>query len=190
MQILPYDAGMDSDVDLDSQDILTARLRLTPATELSHCLELDDQSAFAALLGVALPQGWPPGEYDRDAIQFFLDKLIEGGPEAIGWYSWYAILEGSEPAVLVGCGGYLGAPDETGCTEIGYSICEQWRGQGLAKELVQALVNRAWTHGAEKIVAHTSLENPASIAVLQRCGFQQTLGSDEELLRFEIVRSS
>jgi uroporphyrinogen-III synthase len=164
----------------------TSRLRLTPYTAETLRLELDDPAAFAALLGVRLPQDWPPGEYDRDAIQFFLEKMIEGGPEAVGWYGWYAILEGSEPA-LVGCGGYLGPPDEAGSVEIGYSICEQWRGQGLAKELVQALVNRALALGAKKIVAHTSEANPASIAVLLGCGFQQAIGSESEQLQFEIA---
>jgi RimJ/RimL family protein N-acetyltransferase len=182
MRIASYDAKV------TSQSILTARLKLTPATQALLRLELDDKAAFAAHFGVSLPPDWPPGEYDRDAIQFFLEKMIEGGPEAVGWYGWYAILEASEQAALVGCGGYLGPPDLTGCVEIGYSICEQWRGQGLAKELVQALVDRAWVQGARKIVAHTTAANPASIAVLHRCGFKQTPGSDPGQLLFEIDR--
>jgi RimJ/RimL family protein N-acetyltransferase len=172
------------------QNILTARLRLTPATEESYRLELNDKAAFAALLGVSLPQDWPPGEYDRDAIQFFLEKSIEGGSAAVGWYGWYAILEGGEPPVLVGCGGYLGAPDEAGSVEIGYSICEQWRGQGLAGELVQALVEHAWPLGAKRIAAHTTEMNPSSIALLRSRGFQQTLCPDPSQLQFEIVRAS
>jgi RimJ/RimL family protein N-acetyltransferase len=113
--------------------------------------------------------------------------MIEGGPEAVGWYGWYAILEGSEPAALIGCGGYLGPPDESGCVEIGYSICEQWRGQGLAKVLVQVLVDRALALGAKKIVAHATEANPASIAVLRNCGFQQAVSSETEQLQFEIA---
>lgn len=171
----------------DPKVVRTVRLRLTPSTQQTLRLELDDPAAFAALLGVRLPQDWPPGEYDRDAIQFFLEKMIKGGPEAVGWYGWYAILEATKPAALVGCGGYLGAPDETGCVEIGCSICEQWRGQGLAKELVQALVNRASAHGAKKIVAHTTKANLASIAVLRNCGFQQVVSSGTEQLQFEIA---
>jgi RimJ/RimL family protein N-acetyltransferase len=178
------------DAEMASQDILAARLRLTPATAVSYRLELDDKAAFAALLGVSLPQNWPPGEYDRDAIQFFLEKSIEGGSAAVGWYGWYAILEGREPPVLVGCGGYLGAPDEAGSVEIGYSICEQWIGQGLARELVQSLVDHAWQLGAKTVVAHTTEANPASIAVLRNCGFQQTPSSDPGLLQFEITRAS
>jgi RimJ/RimL family protein N-acetyltransferase len=169
------------------QSIQTARLRLMPDTQELLRMELDDPAAFANHLGVSLPGDWPPGEYDRDAIQFFLDRLIEGGQEAVGWYGWHAILEGGEPAALVGCGGYLGPPDKTGCVEIGYSVCEQWRGQGLAQELVQALVKNAWALGAKKIVAHTSEANPASIAVLRRCGFQPTSGMEPEQLQFEIA---
>ena len=172
-----------------SQAMRTPRLRLVPSTQQSHRLELDDPAAFAALLGVCLPRDWPPGEYDRNAIEFFLEKMIEGGPQAVGWYGWYAILAASEPAPLIGCGGYLGAPDEAGCVEIGYSICEQWRRQGLAKELVQALVNRALALGAKKIVAHTTGANPASIAVLRGCGFQQAVSSEPEQLQFEIIRN-
>jgi uroporphyrinogen-III synthase/uroporphyrinogen III methyltransferase/synthase len=172
-----------------SDTIRTARLRLTPSTEESLRLELDDAAGFTALLGVSLPEDWPPGEYDRDAIHFFLEKLIEGGQQAVGCYGWYAILQGSEPAALVGCGGYLGPPDEAGMVEIGYSICEHWRGQGLAKELVQALVDRAWALGAVKIVAHTTAENPASIAVLRGCGFHQAVRSEAEQLQFEIVHA-
>ena len=172
-----------------AEAILTARLKLIPATPENLRLELDNLSAFASQLGVGLPPDWPPGEYDRDAIQFFLEKLIEGGHETVGWYGWYAILQGIEPAALVGCGGYLGAPDDAGCVEIGYSICEQWRGQGLATELVQALVNRAWARGARKIIAHTTDANPASISVLHNCGFQQKSDSDTDQLQFEIVCS-
>ena len=71
--------------------------------------------------------------------------------------------------------------------EIGYSMCERWRGQGLAKELVQALVNRALALGTKKIMAHTTEANPASIAVLLGCGFQQAIGSESEQLQFEIA---
>ena len=181
MRIASYDAKV------TPQSILTARLKLTPATQELLQLELDDKAAFAAHFGVSLPRDWPPGEYDRDAIRFFLEKLIEGGPESVGWYGWYAFLNDREPAALIGCGGYLGPPDEAGCVEIGYSICEQWRGQGLAKELVQALVERAWAQGATKIVAHTSRENPASVAVMRSCGFQQAPVSEQGQLQFEIA---
>ena len=135
------------------QIILTSRLRLVPSTQALLGLEMDDMQAFEKLLGVSIPEDWPPGEYDRDAMQFFIEKLQEGGP-----------------ATLIG-GGYLGPPDQTGTVELGYSISERWRGQGLAQELVTALVDNALKSGATKIIAHTGSDNSASIAVLRRCGF-------------------
>jgi len=51
-------------------------------------------------------------------------------------------------------------------------------GRGLGKGIVQALVNRAVALGAKKIVAHTTEANPASIAVLLGCGFQQAVSSE------------
>jgi uroporphyrinogen-III synthase/uroporphyrinogen III methyltransferase/synthase len=195
-RILPRQSPMAEvsarDADVAPQAILTERLVLIPSTEALLQLELTGGAALAARLGVRLPEDWPPGEYDRDAIQFFLEKLKEGGPTAVGWYGWYAVLKDSsgEPAALVGCGGYLGPPDEAGEVEIGYSICERWRGRGLAKELVQALMGNAFRLGARKVVAHTSEENPASISVLRSCGFRQAHSTDSCMLQFEVARST
>ena len=182
---MPYDAGM------TPQAIPTARLTLIPAIQILLQLELNDKAAFAARLGVRLPDDWPPGEYDSDAIQFFLDKLSEEGPDSVGWYGWYALLQDSSnvASVLVGCGGYLGPPDETGSVEIGYSICRRWRGKGLARELVQALTDNALGLGAQRIVARASEANPASISVLLSCGFQQKPSTDPCVLQFEYAHS-
>jgi RimJ/RimL family protein N-acetyltransferase len=165
------------------------RLQLVPASPLLLRLELDDPDACAALLKANLPEDWPPGEYDHDAMQFFLERMLEGGESAAGWYSWYAILPGEngEPSDLVGCGGYFGPPDAAGSVEIGYSIAARWRGMGLAKELVRALLRQARQRGATRIVAHTSEENPASMAVLRHCRFQQIGREDSGMLCFECV---
>jgi [ribosomal protein S5]-alanine N-acetyltransferase len=171
--------------------ILTQRLMLVPSTHTLLSLEMADLAAFATRLGVSIPGDWPPGEYDQDAIQFFIKKLTEGGPNVFGWYGWYAIRKAtqSESPTLVGCGGYLGPPDKTSSVEIGYSISERWRGQGLAKELITGLVDNALRSGAARIVAHTGVDNPASIAALRRSGFhQQTFSTDPCKLEFDYCR--
>ena len=147
--------------------------------------------AFAKLLDASIPEDWPPGEYDRDAMQFFMQKLQEGGADAEGWYGWYAIRQAThtEPATLIGGGGYLGPPDKAGTVELGYSISETWRGQGLAQELVTALVNNAVQCGATKIIAHTGSDNPASIAVLRKCGFRPAPTTDSSRLQFDYYPS-
>ena len=172
--------------------ILTSRLTLVPSTQSLLNLEMANLAVFAKLLGVQLPEDWPPGEYDRDAMQFFLERLTEGGPGVVGWYGWYAIRQATqhEPATLIGGGGYLGPPDESGTVEVGYSISEQWRGQGLAQELVIALVDNALSKGATKVIAHTRPDNPASAAVLQKCGFAQAISNDPGMLQFDYSRIS
>lgn len=171
--------------------VSTPRLTLTPATVDLLRLELHDQAAFAARLGVLVPADWPPGEYDRDAIEFLLNKLLEGGEATVGWYGWYAALE--QPpgvAVLIGCGGYFGPPDDAGTVEIGYSICAGWRGRGLAKELVRALVLNALALGATRILAHTDEDNIASVAVLDGSGFKRAPDPDRGRLLFQIEAES
>jgi len=45
----------------------TPRLDLIAAT-LDHVeAELNDPAALEGLLGVSIPEDWPPGEYDRNA---------------------------------------------------------------------------------------------------------------------------
>jgi [ribosomal protein S5]-alanine N-acetyltransferase len=177
---------------MQALELHTERLRMVPATADLLRLELDNPPTFAAQLEAALPQDWPPGEYDRDAIQFFLEQTISGGDSVVGWYGWYVLLDGKEHGgnLLIGCGGYLGAPDEAGKVEIGYSLCKQWRGEGLAKEMVGALVENAWRRGARTVVAHSDTDNAASIAVLRACGFLPLLDETSEMRLFAINRET
>jgi RimJ/RimL family protein N-acetyltransferase len=152
----------------------TARMRLI-AAQLAHLrTELAEPSQLAALLGVEIPASWPPGEYDRDAIVYFLSQYEIRGPEAIGWYGWYAVrrADGKSAAQLVGAGGYFGLPSADGTVEIGYSIVDETRGEGYGTELAQALTNRALRHpGVRRVIAHVQADNIASHKVLKRAGF-------------------
>ena len=154
-------------------DLETERLRLAAAT-LDHIhAELESPQALGHLLHARVPEGWPPGEYDRPAIEFFRSRLIED-PEAVGWFGWYAVrkAEGLESAVVVGACGYFGPPDADGMVEIGYSVVPAFQGHGYATEMVRALMARAFSvTGIARVIAHTSRENIASIKVLERCGF-------------------
>lgn len=154
------------------------------ATTPAH---LEDELAGAANLGAMLdaevPASWPPGEYDRDAMAFFRDRLVEGGEAAAGWYGWYAIDRSAAPAQLVGAGGYFGPPAD-GRVEIGYSIAPEFHRRGYATELVEALVARAFAiDGLDTVIAHTTRANPASIGVLKKCGFEDR-GEDGEAILF------
>lgn len=152
----------------------TPRLELVAASLEHVAAELCDPAGLGALLGVAIPTGWPPGEYDREAQEFFRDQLATNGPAAVGWLGWYALSreEGGSRKALVACAGYIGPPSE-GSVEIGYSVMPEACGRGYASEIVAALISRAFVRpDVREIIAHTSTTNPASARVLLRNGFQ------------------
>ncbi len=153
--------------------IRTSRLDLVPATVALLSEELESTEQFGILLGATVPEGWPPGQYDRGAIAFFRDRLTED-PRAAGWYSWYALLRenGKRARSLVGAGGYCGPPDPDGVLEIGYSVVPSCGGRGYGTELVRALVGHGFTDiRVRRIIARTTKDNIGSVKVLERAGF-------------------
>jgi ribosomal-protein-alanine N-acetyltransferase len=166
----------------------TPRLLILAASRALLTAELHKPHYFPILLGAALPADWPPGEYDQDAMRFFLEQLTAGGRTAAGWYGWYALrkAEGDTPRTLIGAGGFMGPPDAAGMAEIGYSIAADWRGQGLATELVGGLVQQAAATGmVRRLVAHTNADNLGSQRVLLANGFEPEGLVEDGRLRFE-----
>jgi hypothetical protein len=66
--------------------IATARLDLVATIAVHLAAELDEPSRLTELLSAAVPAGWPPGEYDRQAMAHFDRCLRDHGPAAVGWY--------------------------------------------------------------------------------------------------------
>lgn len=159
----------------------TRRLTLIPCTLAHLQAELRNPRELEAILEARIPESWPPGEYDRDALAYFHSRLEAEGPRAIGWYVWYAITrnEDGQPDELVAGAGFFGPPSD-GSVEIGYSVVPEARGQGFASEIVAALVEHAFkTEAVNQVIARTIDANPASVAVLLRCGFECTGAGDE-----------
>ena len=166
----------------------TPRLLLLAASRALLTAELHKPQYFPILLGAALPTDWPPGEYDRAAMEYILEQLTTGGRTAAGWHGWYALRKADDtaPRTLVGAGGFMGPPDAAGTAEINYSIAADWRGQGLATELVAGLVQQAEATGmVRQLTAHPDADNPAAQQVLLRNGFQAVGSAAGSRLRFE-----
>jgi hypothetical protein len=70
----------------------TARLDLIASSVDHLCAEQQAYEDLGVMLGVKVPEGWPPGLYDQEAITYFLEWMAQGGPAVEGWYGWYAIL--------------------------------------------------------------------------------------------------
>lgn len=166
----------------------TPRLMLLAASRALLTAELHKPRYFPVLLGAVVPPSWPPSQHDEHAQHYFLEQLTEGGRTAAGWYSWYVIRKATPdtPKTLVGAGGFLGPPDTAGTVEIGYSVVDEWRGQGIATELVGGLLEQAANTGmVRRVVAHTPPDTPASQQVLLANGFQAAGSDAEGRLRFE-----
>jgi RimJ/RimL family protein N-acetyltransferase len=153
----------------------TNRLELTAATLDHICAEMESSEHLACLLGARVEPGWPPGEYNRDAQEFFKYRLKEGGISVIGWYLWYAVRreELGQSSTLVGAGGYFGPPSKKGEVEIGFSVMPSSRRLGYATEMAEALVSNAFCDiRVQKVVARTNSDNIASVKVLFKSGFR------------------
>lgn len=168
----------------------TPRLILRPATAAMLRAELEDRARLAELLGVRVPENWPP-ETLVDALPCFLQR-VEEAPELAGWLMWYLILKddnGQGPA-LVGSTGFMGPVGAGRSVETGYSVLPQYQNRGYATEGVGRLVGWAFSHPeVASVVAQAMIEPNPSVRVLTKLGFR-CIGEGEEFgtLRFELLR--
>lgn len=168
--------------------IRTPRLDLVPGDLDSLGAAWAGHRELAEQLQVALPAGWPPDEFDRDALAWVRDHVLAGEDPA--WWVQWIILREPTPT-LVGIAGYKGAPTPEGTVEIGYSVVAEYRRRGIAAEAAAGLVARAFTHPAvERVLAETLHDHRASIGVLTKNGFQPAgEGSERGLSLFERRRT-
>ncbi len=167
---------------MELKKLQTKNLELIAAT-LEHInAELESPEQLTSLLNTQVEPGWPPGEYDRNAQEFFYNCYKENGISVIGWYVWYAITlpKNNIPSLLIGAGGYFGPPDKDGIVEIGFSIVPSQRQKGYATEIANALVENAFNDNrVHKVIAHTTIHNKASCKVLEKSGFNYIFNKHE-----------
>ncbi|MEP4785120.1 MAG: GNAT family protein [Erythrobacter sp.] len=60
---------------------------------------------------------------------------------------------------------------EDGVEEIGYIVCADRQGQGVAKECTAALIAHLFETGTRKLTAEVDTRNAASVALLESLGF-------------------
>lgn len=87
-----------------------------------------------------------------------------------------------ETQMVIGDIGYKGGPNEKGEINLGYSILPHYQGSGYATEAAAGMIE--WGLGqpdVRKITASCSLENAASIRVLQKAGLKQEREDDKKI---------
>jgi RimJ/RimL family protein N-acetyltransferase len=167
----------------------TRRLQIIPARLEALIAEFHGRQAVERILGVAIPDSWPPELLAEDAVQLAFEKIKDHPTEADWWLHYFVDMEYE---TVIGAGGYKGPPDQEGEVEIRYSILPEYRRQGYASEAVHALVEHAFDVAlVKKVVAETWPDLKASVGVLERCGFvPEEPGSEEGAIRYAITRAS
>jgi RimJ/RimL family protein N-acetyltransferase len=167
--------------------LLTERLRLIPITLEAMEAVLDhDKPRAEQLVGARFPRGWPDDPL-LDVGFPYSRAAIRAAPETRLWGDSLVVLR-DEPRV-VGSVVFHGRPSD-GIAEVGYSIEDGSRGNGLATEATRACVEWALAEaGIAAVQATTFPWHVASLGVIRNLGMQQiatrehdTLG---ELLVFE-----
>jgi hypothetical protein len=123
--------------------IRTSRFELIPATVALLELELEGSSRLAEALQARIPPGWPPGEYDADAMRFMLGELKQRGTAVEGWLAYYVVThEGAASVISFANAGYFGPP-ANGMVEIGFSVVECMATSRHRHGVANALIDHA-----------------------------------------------
>lgn len=136
---------------------------------------------------------------DDDALPpvFVLQRAIDLITAQPQFTTWFALrlfwLE--EARAIVGSGGYKNPPTDPDGIEVGYGIAARHQGRGYASLALRLLLADAWALTAAPLVfATVRPDNPASLRVLEKCGFAREgdgLDTDGGLLwRFVHLRPS
>ena len=177
----------------------TRRLVLVPATATHLYADLKSRAALGEALNVEVPTSWPPELYDEDAIRYALSLVLDH-PNQTEWGFHYVLRRpaSSEATLLVGTGGFKGAPDEAGSVELGYGIVPEHQRNGYATEAVCGLVALAFASPQVRTVVGQTLSHlSASIRVLEKAGFRYVgAGNDpfapagEQVIRYALSRDA
>tara|TARA_R110002072_G_scaffold10259_1_gene47908 strand:- start:2185 stop:2712 length:528 start_codon:yes stop_codon:yes gene_type:complete len=111
----------------------------------------------------------------RGVLEFLIAQYADS--EAIRSGVYVQAVELREGGELIG---HVGLSPAEGAREIGYAIAEAHQGQGYATELVRAV--RRWALEREPaLVGIVASDNPASIQVLEKAGFELVWERQREL---------
>lgn len=165
------------------------RLKLLNVTPQMIDWVKEGDSNLAQKMKIKVAQNWC--ENSKEVLDLVQEE-IEADLEIQQWMFYFAIL--SKENLLVGNGGFKGYP-KNGIVEIGYEIADSYRNRGLASELVNILIEIAFSNkGASTIVAHTLEYEGASAKVLKKNGFiykgQFNNPMDGVVYRYEKVQNS
>jgi [ribosomal protein S5]-alanine N-acetyltransferase len=148
--------------------IKTKNLELIPVEPMHVSAFSHDRSDLAAILQVTIPDRWPhfPEAFSLPDIQ-----SRPTNSHQIHWHGYFFIHPKNR--VLVGNGGFKGAPNEFGIVELGYEIAGEYWNCGFATEAVRGMLEFAFAcEDVQAVIAHTLGHTNASNKVLQKVGMK------------------
>ncbi|MBK8977768.1 MAG: GNAT family N-acetyltransferase [Planctomycetes bacterium] len=167
----------------------SSRIELVPATEESLEAALGGRGSLAHALQAQVPGDWPPTQYTARLVNRSLEIVRRGGAAA-AFHLHFLVVDGHahSPRTVAGVAGFNGPPLPDGTLEIGYAIVDSMQRQGLARQAVGLLVERARAlPGVRCVIAYALRDVESSLHVLERNGFVQTgAGPDPGVLRFAL----
>jgi RimJ/RimL family protein N-acetyltransferase len=105
----------------------------------------------------------------RFLSQHLLDQLM-----AIDYshsMAFAATVGAGDAEEFVGLGRY-GKTDEPDVVELGITVTDRWQRQGIAKELIDQLVQYAASRGYRRMIGWVLHENGPMLSLARACGFQ------------------
>ena len=151
-----------------------------------EALRRRDLTTAEHVIGAKVPTHLP------DELEHFLEYRIADLMADPSWQPWLGraiVLDaGQAGRRVIGSVGFHAPPDASGQVEVGYRIEPEFRRQGVATEVVGALLEWAWReHGVTRFRASTAPDNVASQGVLAKFGFVQTGSQMDEYDGEELV---
>lgn len=145
-----------------------------------------DLRPISAAAGEALREGRPPED-----VRVEVDHPTEfsagvgGQVGAEGAVGPFFVHRAADDVVVGEIGGAFVGP---GLVEIGYAVVASCQGRGYATAAVRAFAERVRSvAGAQRLIAHTPLERPASARVLEKAGFAYA-GQEEDQHEGAVIR--
>jgi ribosomal-protein-alanine N-acetyltransferase len=164
--------------------IITDRLVLEPLDpEVIRLLIRGDRAAAQQQAARTFPDEFPTSDDLAGFLPIQL-KRMEADPHQRDWMARLMVTTEGE---VIGHCGFHGPPDAIGRAEIGYTVFEEFRGRGFAREAAKALTEWAFKQGEERVFASASPDNAASLAVIRHLGFVQVGTQEDEVDGLELV---
>lgn len=102
----------------------------------------------------------------KDAIKFYADCVDKNQ------LPFVLAIELKENGKLIGDTGINEVEGNQGEVEVGYSICEEYQGNGLATETLKVITDFILEHfGAKNLYGRILHGNKASVKVMEKCGY-------------------